>query len=192
MDAERSARRPADPVIRPWTDTDDGNTLRPVRDPDDVRRASRWRMAAMVALWLVVIASAVGVLGVRSHTVHADGGGYRADFTYASIARPGWDVPWHLVVRHPGGFGDGVVTVAVSRSMFDIYETQGFHPEPDSETADGEYLYLEFAPPPGDTLTVDFDAYIQPTSQLGRTATIKVITGGQERLRLHARTLLLP
>lgn len=188
----QGARRPADPVVRPWTDTDDGSTLRPVRDPGDVRRASRWRTASVVALWLVVVAAAVGALGVRSHTVHASGGGYRADFTYASLARPGWDVPWHLVVRHPGGFGDGAVTVAVSRSMFDIYETQGFHPNPDSETADGRYVYLEFSPPPGDTLVVDFDAYIQPTSQIGRTATLKVITGGQERLRLHARTLLLP
>ncbi len=76
--------------------------------------------------------------------------------------------------------------------MFDIYETQGFHPEPDSETADGEYLYLQFAPPPGDTLVVDFDAYIQPTSQLGRRTTVKVITGGQERLRMRTHTFLLP
>ena len=182
----------ADPVVRPWTDVDDDSTLAPVRDPDDVQRASRWRAAAITVLWLVVIAGAVGLLGVRSHTVHASGGGYRADFTYAVVARPGWDVPWHLVVRHPGGFSDGAVTIAVSRSMFDIYETQGFHPSPDSETADASYVYLEFSPPPGDTLVVDFDAYIQPTSQIGRTATIKLITGGQERLRLRAHTLLLP
>lgn len=189
---EQSGRRAADPVVRPWTQTDDGSTLRPVRQADDVRRASRWRAGSIIVLWAVVIAGAVGLLGVRSHTVHATGGGYRADFTYAAVARPGWDVPWHLVVRHPGGFGDGTVTVAVSRSMFDIYETQGFHPAPDSETADGQDVYLEFAPPPGDTLVVDFDAYIQPTSQIGRTTTIRLITGGQERLRLHARTFLLP
>jgi hypothetical protein len=189
---EQSAHRPANPIARPWTDTDDGSTLRPVRDAHDVQRNRRWRAASVIALWAVVIAGAIGLLGVRSHTVHATGSGYRADFTYASVARPGWDVPWHLVIRHPGGFGEGLVTVAVSRSMFDIYETQGFHPSPDSETADGEYVYLEFSPPPGDTLVVDFDAYIQPTSQIGRTTTIKLITGGQERLRLHARTLLLP
>ncbi|HEX3004466.1 MAG TPA: hypothetical protein VHO27_09640 [Angustibacter sp.] len=174
------------------TDDDRDSTVLGVRGPGEARTSSHWRTGSIIALWLVVIAGVTGVLGVRSHTVRANGGGYSAQLTYASVARPGWDVPWHLVVRHPGGFGDGTVTVAVSRSMFDIYETQGFHPEPDSSTADDEYVYLEFAPPPGDTLVVDFDAYIQPTSQIGRRATVKVVTGGQERLRLHLHTMLLP
>jgi hypothetical protein len=176
----------------PTTEMDEHDTLAPVRDGAAVRRSHRWRSGSLVVLWLLVALGASGLLGVHSRTASASGQGYRASLTYAGIARPGWDVPWHLVITHPGGFGDGAVTVAVSRSMFDIYETQGFHPAPDSETADGQFLYLEFAPPPGDTLVVDFDAYIQPTSQIGRRTTVKVITGGQERLSLRTRTFLFP
>jgi hypothetical protein len=174
------------------TERDVYDTLAPVRDQSTLRRAHRWRTGSIAAMWLLVLLGAVGLFGVHSRTVTGSGQGYQASLTYAAIARPGWDVPWHLVLTHPGGFGDGMVTVAVSRSMFDIYETQGFHPSPDSETADDQFLYLEFSPPPGDVLVVDFDAYIQPTSQLGRRTTVKVITGGQERLQLHTRTFLLP
>lgn len=170
----------------------DDSTLGPIRSMRQASRARQGRRVAIVMLWLVVIAGAVGLLGVHSRTVAASGGGMHASLTYAGIARAGWDVPWHLEITKEGGFGDGIVTVAVSQSFFDIYETQGFHPSPASETSDGRYVYLEFAPPPGDTLVVDYDAYIQPTAQLGRHSDVKVITDGQERLSLTWRTFLLP
>lgn len=170
----------------------DDSTLGPIRSTRVASRARQGRRVAIVMLWLVVLAGAVGLLGVHSRTVSASGGGVNASLTYAGIARAGWDVPWHLVITKEGGFGSGTVTVAVSQSFFDIYETQGFHPAPASETSDAHYVYLEFAPPPGDTLVVDYDAYIQPTAQLGRHSDLKVITDGQERVSLTWRTFLFP
>lgn len=176
----------------PDTNEDDDSTLAPVRNLQVAKRARLGRRVAIVGLWLVVLAGAVGLLGVHSRTVSASANGVTASLTYAGIARAGWDVPWHLIIRKDGGFGQGAVTVAVSRSFFDIYETQGFHPSPDSETSDGDYVYLQFAPPPGDTLVVDYDAYIQPTAQVGRRSDLKVITDGQERVRLTWHTFLFP
>jgi hypothetical protein len=173
-------------------DTDDDSTLEPIRTLHLARRALIGRRAAIAVLWLLVVAGAIGVFGVHTSTVSASSGGFSASLDYPRIARAGWDVPWHLVVTKPGGFGEGTVTVAVSRSFFDIYETQGFHPAPSGETSDANYVYLEFAPPPGDTLVVDYDAYIQPTAQLGRHADLKVITDGQERVALRWHTLLFP
>jgi hypothetical protein len=172
-------------------ETDD-STLSPTRDLATVQRAQHGRRAAILAMWVVVVAGAVGVFGVHSATVTASADGYHASLVYAQVARAGWDVPWHLVVTKEGGFGSGTVTVAVSRSFFDIYETQGFHPSPEAETSDDHYVYLEFSPPPGDTLVVDYDAYIQPMAQLGRRSHLKVITDGQERVDLHWRTFLFP
>jgi hypothetical protein len=173
-------------------ETDDDSTLSPTRDVAAVQRAQHGRRAAILAMWLLVVAGAVGVFGVHSATVTASAGGFHASLDYAQVARAGWDVPWHLVVTKDGGFGSGTVTVAVSRSFFDIYETQGFHPSPEAETSDDQYVYLEFSPPPGDTLVVDYDAYIQPMAQLGRRSHLKVITDGQERVGLQWRTFLFP
>jgi hypothetical protein len=171
---------------------DDDSTLSPIRSMRQAKRSRHGRRVAILLLWLIVLAGAVGLLGVHSRTVSASGGGVHASLTYPGTARAGWDVPWHLVVTKDGGFGTGAITVAVSRSFFDIYETQGFHPSPDSETSDGDYVYLEFAPPPGDTLVVDYDAYIQPTAQVGRRSHLKIITDGQQRVALSWHTFLLP
>ena len=43
------------------------------------------------------------------------------------------------------------------------------------ECTDGTQLFLTFAAPEGDTFVVDFDAYIQPASQIGRNGTVAVV-----------------
>lgn len=173
-------------------ETDDDSTLSPIRTLAVARRAMHGRRAAIAVMWLVVIAGGIGLFGVHTETVRASVGSYHASLDYARVARAGWDVPWHLVVRKDGGFGEGTITVAVSRSFFDVYETQGFHPAPASETSDARYVYLEFAPPPGDTLVVDYDAYVQPTAQIGRRSELTVIVDGQEQVDLHWHTFLFP
>jgi hypothetical protein len=195
-DGDRDTRTEAeDRTDSSWVghqQTDDDSTLSPTRDLGTVQRAQHGRRAAILAMWVLVIAGAVGAFGVRSATVRASSDGFGASLYYAQVARAGWDVPWHLEITKEGGFDSGTVTVAVSRSFFDIYETQGFHPSPESETSDDQYVYLEFSAPPGDTLVVDYDAYIQPMAQLGRRSHLKVITDGQERVDLHWRTFLFP
>jgi hypothetical protein len=195
-DGDRDTRTEAeDRTDSSWVghqETDDDSTLSPTRDLGTVQRAQHGRRAAILAMWVLVIAGAVGAFGVRSATVRASSDGFGASLYYAQVARAGWDVPWHLEITKEGGFDSGTVTVAVSRSFFDIYETQGFHPSPESETSDDQYVYLEFSAPPCDTLVVDYDAYIQPMAQLGRRSHLKVITDGQERVDLRWRTFLFP
>ncbi len=154
-----------------------------------------------VALWLrrgmltvMAVAVALGLLsllGVRTSTVSAHEDGYAVSLHYPSVARAGLDVPWRVTVTHPGGFGKEL-TLAVTGDYFDIFETQGFHPEPAEETRDRDTLYLTFTAPPGDTFVVDFDAYIQPASQRGRSATLSVVDGGTRRATVVFDTRLLP
>ncbi len=54
------------------------------------------------------------------------------------------------------------------------------------------YRYQQFSPPPGDTLTVSYDAYIQPSSQQGRSARTALIVDGHEQVRVSYRTRLVP
>lgn len=141
---------------------------------------------------LVVILGATGFLGVKARTVHASGGGYYMTLTYPQIARPGLDIPWRLTVHHPGGF-KGDITVAVSNRYWDIFEFQGLHPSPSDETANSDFVYLTFSPPPsGDSFSVSLDTYIQPSSQVGRSATTKLMIAGSTMAEVHYKTWLVP
>ncbi|MFE7421751.1 hypothetical protein [Rhodococcus sp. NPDC057529] len=164
---------------------------------DDVRERARtpavtWLRRGAVALLVVVVAlGAVGLLGVRSGTAHATGDGYELTLTYPQIARAGLDVPWDLTVRKPGGF-TGPVVIVVDSDYFEMFETQGWTPEPSAETSDASRTYMSVDPPPGDTLTLGFDAYIQPSSQLGHAGSVSVSEKGVDVVTLEFTTWLVP
>jgi hypothetical protein len=143
-------------------------------------------------LVLIVGAGATGLLGVHSVTSTGTDRGYEVTVEYAAVARAGLDVPWQVQVRQVGGF-DGPVTLAVTADYFDIYEEQGLDPQPTAESSDGQYLYWTFDPPPtGDLLAVDFDAYIQPSAQLGASGEVSVMEGTERVATTGFHTWLVP
>jgi len=105
------------------------------------------------------------------------GGAYALTLTYPKVARAGLDVPRDLTVRKPGSSSEPVVIV-VESDCFDIFETQGWTPEPSAETSDASRTYMTVDPPRGDTLTLGFDTYIQPSSQLGHSGSVSVSEKG--------------
>jgi hypothetical protein len=175
------------------TDRDPDSTLEQLRGPDDRSRHGLWARRFMIAVMcLVLVAAATGWLGVHSSTVTASRGGYTIEVTYAQVARAGLDVPFTVRVTAPEPITEDVV-LAISAGYFRMFETQGFYPEPSDATTDADTVYLTFAPPPhGDTLVVDYDAYIQPAAQLGHQATISVISGGVQLVSAAISTTLLP
>lgn len=156
-------------------------------------RTGVWgRRVFLALLLLIVLTGASGLLGVRSSTSTAVDDGYRLSVDHASIARAGLDVPWQVTVTHPGGFGK-TITLAVTGDYFDIYETQGFTPEPSAMVRDADTVYLTFDAPEGSAFTVDYDAYIQPAGQRGHSATVSVVDARLRRLAtVHIDTSLLP
>jgi hypothetical protein len=151
-----------------------------------------WSRRGFLALLLVVVLLALaGFLGVRTATVSADEAGWRISLEHASVARAGLDVPWQATVTHQGGFGKEI-TLAVTGDYFDIYEEQGFRPEPSEMTRDGDTLFLTFTAPHGDTFVLMYDAYIQPSSQLGRNGTLSVMDDGVRVATVDFNTTLLP
>jgi hypothetical protein len=140
---------------------------------------------------LAVAADLFSLLGVHTSARTTSANGYSLTVHYPSVARAGLDTPWQVTVTHPGGFGKQL-TLGVTGDYFNIFEAQGFHPNPSDETRDGSTLYLTFTAPPGDTFVVDFDAYIQPASQQGRSATVSVIDGGTAVASVNLHTRLMP
>jgi hypothetical protein len=175
--------------------TPETSTIRP-RPGEEVDQGSHkvamWlRRAMLTAMALAVAADLFSLLGVHTSSVTAQRNGYTLTLHYPSVARAGLDTPWQVTVVHPGGFGKEL-TLGVTGDYFNIFETQGFHPNPASETRDGTTLYLTFTAPPGNTFVVDFDAYIQPASQQGRSATVSVIDSGTPMVAVDYRTRLMP
>ena len=160
----------------------------------DVR--GQWgRRAFLTVLALGLVAALAGYLGVRSTTVSAEEDGWSLSLEHASVARAGLDVPFTATVRHEGGFGEpgSPVTLALTGTYLDLYETQGFHPEPSATRRDADTLYLTFdAPAEGDTMVVTYDAYVQPAAQQGRSGDLAVLTDGRQVAMVSFRTRLLP
>ena len=139
--------------------------------PTDLDRLqkSRWgRRLFFAALTLFLFLGLLNVYGVRTGEKTATGSGYELTLTYTKVTRPGLATPWSVEVRHPGGFDSGLVTVAATSSYFDAFDENGLDPDPARSTSDGERTIWQFEPPPGDTLTVSFDARIEPGVQLTR------------------------
>jgi hypothetical protein len=163
----------------------------------DVRAAGdgpvpRWgRRAGLAVLAVVVVAGAFGLFGVHSRTVTRHGGGYTLSVTYPQTARAGLDVPWRAIANHAGGFPKGL-TLAVSTDYFRMFETQGFYPNPDSQTNDGTYVYFSYDQASSDQFVLDYDAYIQPASQIGKKAVVELIVNGDVVAKVSLRTWLVP
>jgi hypothetical protein len=167
------------------------STLRGVR-PATAGPAPRWgRRLGIAALLIVVMLGAIGYLGVRSRTVSVNKDGYTMRITYPQMARAGLDVPWRAQVHRAGGLPK-TLTIAVSTDYFRMFETQGFYPDAQSTTNDGRFVYFTFTTPPGDDFLVDYDAYIQPSSQLGKSATVELIVAKQVVVSTTLHTWLMP
>jgi hypothetical protein len=170
------------------------STLPPPPDIKAVRRGRFGRRLFTAALVLFLALGMLGLYGVRTGETTASGGGYELTVTYTKITRPGLATPWAVEVRHPGGFGDELVTVAATSSYFDAFDENGFDPDAAESTSDGERSIGKFDPPPGDVMTVSFDARIEPGVQLSRIkGEVSVLdASGDDVVTADFKTLVLP
>lgn len=175
------------------TDAPLHSTLSDVRDPAG-HGWKLWVRGSVVALLVIVVGlGATGWLGVRSATVEETGGGYTLGVEYPMIARAGLDVPWTVTITAPpDGFPDEI-TVAVTSDWFDLFETQGFSPEPTEETTDDRFDYMTLSTPDtGTTMTFSYDTFVQPAAQLGASAEVWLIVDDERVASVDYRTWLLP
>ena len=160
----------------------------------DLLRSRRARTARRVFMTLLFAFLAVGLtgrLGVHSRTTTVQGGGYELTVTYAQSSRAGLATPWSLEIRHPGGF-DGPVTVSASSKYMDLFDENGFDPQPSKATATADEVIWEFDPPDGDTLGVSLDGRIEPGVQWGREGETSVLVGGKPVVTAKYKTWVLP
>jgi hypothetical protein len=167
------------------------STIAGVASEPRARLAAWGRRGFLLLILLVIVAALCGFLGMKTGNVTAASDGYHLQLTYARIARPGMDVPWTLTITRAGGF-DGPIDLEVTSDYFGIFESQGITPQPSQETADKTWWRMTFDKPSGDTLSVDFDIYVQPFSQLGRSGTARVLEHGRPVASVDFHTRLVP
>jgi hypothetical protein len=132
------------------------------------------------------------VFGTRTGDTTATGAGYTVTVTHPTISRPGHAVKYEVEVTHPGGFTKPIRMRFLS-SYFDLFDENSFGPNPDSETADGDYDIYEFSPPDGDTFVVSSDTRVEPARQRGAKGEVSVLDdAGRPLVTVHYRTRIAP
>lgn len=166
--------------------------------PDVSIRRLRWarflRRVFFVLICAIVVSGALDLLGVKSAEATGSGGGYDLTVTYDERTRPGLATTFEIEIRREGGF-PGAVTVSMTSSYFDNFDFNGVDPEPLGGTSTAEEVVMYFeAPRTGDTMTIGFDARVQPNVQLRRAkATVSVLDdAGRPVASARVETLVLP
>jgi hypothetical protein len=164
------------------------STLRDVRR--DPHAGRWWRRGGLALLLVIVVIGATGWLGVHSRTTTRHDGGYALRVTYPQVARAGLDTPFRVHVTYPSP--PKSITIAITSDYFRMFETQGFYPDPDTQKNDGRFVQFQFNGPPAHALELEYDAYVQPAAQLGKSATVQVIVNGAVVVQTKIRTWLVP
>jgi hypothetical protein len=127
------------------------------------------RAVTISVLVAIVVAAAVGLLGVRSHTVSSSAGGYELAVHYGRIVRPGLPTPFEVTVRADQGTLPPEVALRITSAYLDVLDENGMDPQPTDTYRDGDDTTWTFAVPDGEAeLVVDLDVRIEPTEQLRR------------------------
>jgi hypothetical protein len=163
------------------------------------RRGAWARHAFAAALALFLVLALLGAFGVRMGSVAGAGTGAGGDevtltVRYAEVSRPGLATPWTATVE---ATGDAVLPATVvletTSAYFDQFDENGLDPEPTEVFQDEEWLSWTFEPPPGTrTLTVVFDARLEPGIRWGRPASTRLIVDDEVLVHVDYRTWIVP
>lgn len=149
------------------------------------------RRAATLILAVFVIAGAASVFGVSESTVSASGGGYELTVEYSDVSRPGLETPWKVRVVSPGGF-DGPVNLRTTAEYLEMFDINGFSPEPDATARDGQFFVMEFARPAGDEFVFSLDGRLSPATQSTESAKTALIDDGRVIAEVAFKTRVMP
>jgi len=175
------------------------STIAGLQPADDARlrrhrrphAATTFVLTAIMALGVADAFGVVDVYGVESRRVSASGGGYDLEVQYGAISRPALATPFAITLTREGGF-DGPITLAVDRDYLKLWDENGLVPAPSAESTRGGWVEWEFDPPDSDTLSVYYDARIEPAAQSGASGSVAVLDGGVAVVQVDFETRVLP
>ena len=152
------------------------------------------RLVSLGVIGVLTMATAIGLLGVRTDVVSATGRGVSVTVDYAVVTRPGLATPFSVeVVTGDGAFLPAEVTVRVSSDYLAIFDDNGMEPQPADSFNTAEWTTWVFDVPEGSTsLRVDLDARLEPAVQWARSGVVAVDIDGVETATVGFTTWVAP
>ena len=155
------------------------------------RRRALLYGGTLAAITAVIALAFTGLYGVTTRTERAEGGGYELEVRYGDRSRGALATPFEIDVHRPGGF-DGPVTLAVTADYLRMWDENGLVPAPSAERTEGRWLIWEFEPPEGETLSVAYDARIEPAAQDGERGEVQIREEGTPVAAVSFETRVFP
>jgi hypothetical protein len=151
-------------------------------------------LAAFSLVGLVVLLGSIGLLGVRTGRVSADGPGYTLEVTRAIVSRPGLATPFRVdVFAENGADLPETVTLVVDADYLAIFDFNGLQPTPSATFSQGRSTWWTFDVPPGQSsLRVDMDARLEPAVQWARRGSVTLEVDGDRVVTAEFTTLVMP
>jgi hypothetical protein len=152
----------------------------------------RWAFIGVVALVLAL--GILGLLGPMGDSVEASGDGLALEVRYDRLNRCGLPATWEVAVRSTDGHPlPPEVELATTSNYFDLFDENGFSPQPTAETTGADDTTWTFETEPGSTeLVVSLDARTQPGWHEPERGVTTLTVEGHEPLRVAYRTWLAP
>jgi hypothetical protein len=152
------------------------------------------RLVSLGVIGALTLATAIGLLGVRTTAVSATGRGVSVTVDYAVVTRPGLATPFSVEVSSAdGAFLPAEVTVRVSSDYLAILDDNGMEPQPAESFNTAEWTSWVFDVPEGATsLRVDLDARLEPAVQWARSGVVSIDIDQVEMATVSFTTWVAP
>ncbi len=165
-------------------------------EPTDARaRVERClKHAASGLVFLMIGFGAVGLLGVRTGTASATGGGHFIEVLHTEIARAGLAAPFVVTVSTVDGADlPGEVTIRLTSSYLESFDFQGLEPTPARTFGSDGFTWWSFDVPPGEKeLEIRLDVRLEPAVQWARSGIVTVEMEGTPPLAVNFVTFVMP
>jgi hypothetical protein len=156
---------------------------------DAFERALRW--VSVVVVFGVVAFALFGFAGLATGSATTDGEEFSVRVEYATVSWPGLATPFVVEIESTSATLPAELTVELPRNYLAMFDENGLDPAPDSITSDGQTEVWTFRPGPVATLSIDFDARLQPNVHYSRDGWV-IVQGGDSEVRVDFRTRVIP
>lgn len=154
----------------------------------------RFHAASIGVVAAIVLAAAVGMLGVRTGTVVFSGERYVLEVEHTEIGRPGLATPWSAEVSTSDGSAlPGMVTVGLTTSYLAMFDLNGLSPTPSSSFSTEQWTWWEFEVPPGQSsLHIELDVRMEPAVQWARAGSAALQIANDRQASVDFTTWVMP
>lgn len=156
---------------------------------DAFERSLRW--VSVVIVFGVVGLALSGFAGLATDSTTTTGDEFSVRVEYATVSRPGLATPFIVEIESTSGTLPTELTIELPRNYLAMFDENGLDPAPDSISSDGETEVWTFRPGDVATLSIDFDARLQPNTHFSRDGWV-VVQGGESAVRVDFRTRVMP